>query len=322
MTRFDDAFAPLAVAGRSGYEESLFHGAAVALGGDGAVIAAIGDPTVPIYPRSSLKPLQATAMAELGLELPDDLFAIVCSSHDGAAPHLAAVARVLDLFDLDVGDLCNTPAYPFGAQERTAALRAGSSPSSLCQNCSGKHAGMLATCRVNGWPTDGYLEPAHPLQAAITESIEHHGARVRHIGVDGCGAPTHVLALDDLARSFASIARSAGPVAASMVARPDLVAGATRDVTIWMRAIPGLVAKDGADAVMAGALPDGRVFALKVASGADGARQAATTQALRVLGIDVDRIAVDAVEHTRPVVLGHGHRVGQVEALEWAPWSS
>ena len=78
MTRFDDAFSPLAVATRSGYDESLFHGAAVALRPDGSVIAAVGDPTVSVYPRSALKPLQALAMTELGLALPSRLLAIVC----------------------------------------------------------------------------------------------------------------------------------------------------------------------------------------------------------------------------------------------------
>jgi L-asparaginase II len=317
MTRFDVAFAPLAVGVRSGFDESLYHGAAVAIGADGSIIASVGDPTVPIYPRSSLKPLQATAMVELGLALPDHLLAIVCASHDGAAPHLDAVSTVLDLFDLEVGDLRNTPSYPLDDATSLAARRAGVAASSLQQNCSGKHAGMLATCRINGWPVESYLASEHPLQVAITQSMERHGSRVHHVGVDGCGAPTHVLALDDLARSFAAIARSDSTVPASMVARPDLVGGPTRDVTIWMRAIPGLMAKDGADGVVGAALPDGRAFALKVASGHDGARRAAIAQGLRTLGLDVDRIAATAVARTRPVVFGHGCDVGSIVALEW-----
>ncbi len=311
------ACAPLAVGTRSGFDESLFHGAAVAVGADGSVTASVGDPTVPIYPRSALKPLQATAMVELGLELPDDLMAIVCASHDGAEMHLEAVTRVLRAFDLDVTDLGNTASYPLAESANLAARRAGVPASPLQQNCSGKHAGMLATCRLNGWPLEDYLEPGHPLQVAITASIRRHGSCVHHVGIDGCGAPTHVLALDDLARSFAALARSRSSVVSSMVARPDLVGGPTRDVTIWMRAVPGLVAKDGADGVMAAALPDGRAFAVKVAGGHDGARQAATVQGLRAIGVDVDRVAADAVAAVRPVVLGHGREVGSIEGLAW-----
>ena len=176
---------------------------------------------------------------------------------------------------------------------------------------------MLATCRVNGWTLADYLEPEHPLQAAITASVEAHGSPVHHVGIDGCGAPTHVIGLVELARAFAEIASTGTAVAASMTTRPDLVAGPARDTTIWMSAIDGLVAKDGADGVMAGALPDGRAFALKVASGEDGARRAATAQALRVLGIDVDGALGSALRETRPIVLGHGAEVGAIDPLPW-----
>ena len=174
---------------------------------------------------------------------------------------------------------------------------------------------MLATCRINGWPTDDYLHFDHPLQVAITASIEKHGAPVDHVGIDGCGAPTHVIGLADLARSFAAIARSQSDVARSMSARPDLVGGHARDVTRWMAALPGLVMKDGADGVMAGAFPDGRAFAIKIASGVDGARQVAAGQALRVLGVPVDDLAGQVPDSPR--VLGHGTEVGRIEALAW-----
>ncbi len=135
------------------------------------------------------------------------------------------------------------------------------------------------------------------------------------MGIDGCGAPTHAIGLADLARSFAAIARSQSDVARSMSARPDLVGGHERDVTRWMAALPGLVMKDGADGVMAGAFPDGRAFALKIASGVDGARQSATGQALRVLGVPVDDLAGQVPDGPR--VLGHGNEVGRIEALPW-----
>jgi L-asparaginase II len=315
MTRFDTSFEPIAFATRSGFDESLYHGAAVALGPDGAIIASLGDPDVAVYPRSSLKPMQATAMAECGLDLPGELLAIVCASHDGTAMHTAAVLEVLATVGLDASALRNTPSFPLEETARTDALRRGEGPTALHQNCSGKHAGMLATCCINGWPTDEYLDLDHPLQVAITASIEEHGAPVDHVGIDGCGAPTHAIGLADLARSFAAIAWSQSDVARSMTARPDLVGGHGRDVTRWMIALPGLVMKDGADGVMAGAFPDGRAFALKIASGVDGARQAATGQALRVLGVPVDDLGGQAPDDPR--VLGHGNEVGRIEALPW-----
>ena len=315
MTRFDRAFEPIAFSTRSGFDESLYHGAAVALGADGTTIASLGDPEIAVYPRSSLKPMQATAMVECGLELPGDLLAIVCASHDGTAMHSAAVLEVLATAGLDESALRNTPSFALEEAARTDALRRGEGPTALHQNCSGKHAGMLATCCINGWPIDDYLDLDHPLQVAITASIEQHGAPVDHVGIDGCGAPTHAIGLADLARSFAAIARSQSEVARSMSARPDLVGGQERDVTRWMAALPGLVMKDGADGVMAGAFPDGRAFALKIASGVDGARQAATGQALRALGVPVDDLGGQVPEGPR--VLGHGHEVGRIEALPW-----
>src|SRR6187401_2342132 len=126
MTRFDGAFEPIAFSTRSGFDESLYHGAAVALGPDGRTIASLGNPDIAVYPRSSLKPMQATAMVECGLELPGDLLAIVCASHDDSA-------------------LRNTPSYPLEEAARIDAERRGEGPTALHQNCSGKHAGMLAT---------------------------------------------------------------------------------------------------------------------------------------------------------------------------------
>jgi L-asparaginase II len=232
------------------------------------------------------------------------------------------VHQVLALFGLDESDLRNTPSHPYDGRARDAAIRNGDEPSAIRQNCSGKHAGMLATCRVNGWPVADYLETEHPVQAGITASIEQHGAPVQHVGIDGCGAPTHAIALDDLARAFAGIATAQAAVADSMSARPELVGGPTRDVTRWMQAVPGLVAKDGADGVMAGALPDGRSFALKMAGGSDGARQAATGEALRVLGVDVDGALGETRDATRPIVSGHGREVGRIDALAWTPRES
>lgn len=314
MTFLDDAFAAIAVATRSGFDESLHHGAAVAVTTVGAVTAAVGDPATVVYPRSCLKPLQADAMIELGLQLPDGLLAVACASHDGAAVHLDSVRSILATVQLDESALQNTPSPslcdPHGAV------------SSVRQNCSGKHAAMLATCVVNGWSTATYLDEAHPLQQAITTHLASLGCPVHHVGVDGCGAPTHAIALDDLARAYGRLAATGTAAARAMRAHPLLVAGEDRDVTGWMEAVPGLLAKEGAAGVMALALPDGRAAAFKIADGSDMARRAVVPEALRALGVDVDRTAGPTLERFAVPVLGHGRPVGSIEPLEWVAWSS
>ena len=322
MTRFDGRLGPIAVATRSGLEESVHHGAGVAIDTDGHAVAAVGDPDLVVYPRSCLKPLQAYAMIGIGLQLADDQLAVACASHDGSAVHLDAVRSVLARYGLDEADLANTSARPFGASARSAARAVSVEPSPLQQNCSGKHAAMLATCRINGWSVDGYVEVDHPLQAAITAGIESLGVVVDHIGVDGCGAPTHAFSLRQLAVAFARVAAPDSAIARAMTAHPQLVGGPTRDVTLWMQSIPTLVAKEGAAGVMAAGLADGRAIVFKIADGSDVARQAAVPAALRAAGVDVDAIAAATVERVAVPVLGHGEAVGRLDAMEWASCSS
>jgi len=316
VTRFDDAFAPIAVATRSGFDESLHHGAGVALAADGSVVAHVGDPRVVVYPRSSLKPMQAHAMVALGLDLPDELLAVACASHEGSPTHLAAVRSILARHGLDETMLQNTSSHALCDD------RHENPPSSLRQNCSGKHAAMLATCVVNGWPTESYLEVEHPLQAAIVSTFGDLGCVVHHVGVDGCGAPTHAVGLDELAGAFARLSSIDGAVARAMRANPQMVGGAEFEATVWMRAVPGLMAKEGAAGVMAMALADGRAVAFKIADGSGPARQSVIPQALRVLGVDVDGSAAATRDRMVVPVVGHGREVGRVEPLEWTPWSS
>ena len=132
---------------------------------------------------------------------------------------------------------------------------------------------MLVTCVVNGWPLDAYLDQDHPLQRHITTVVERLGGEaVAHVGIDGCGAPAHTLTLTGLAHAFAAVASApaGSPMAAvrgAMTTHPEMVGGTGRDVTALMAAVPGLVAKDGAEGVLAAALPDGRAVALKLADG-------------------------------------------------------
>lgn len=309
----------LACSYRSGVLESVHHAAVVALDREGRVEFSAGEPDLEIYPRSSTKPLQAYAMLANGLDLPDDLLALVCASHDGSPRHLDGVRRILASCGLDESALCNTPDLPLDDQEAHASLRRGGVESSLQQNCSGKHAGMLATCVAAGWSHGAdYLEREHPLQKAITDSIPNVAAtRVAAIGVDGCGAPAHVISLIGLARAFRNLATGASGhngsrIHHAMTTNPEMVGGARRDVTVLMQAVPGLMAKDGAEGVFAAALPDGRAVAMKVSDGANRARPPIMRAALSILGVDLRSVPARALDS---IVLGHGKPVGDVRVV-------
>jgi L-asparaginase II len=290
----------------------------LALGPGGDDVVVLGDVDDAVYPRSSNKPMQALAMVRRGLALPPRLLALVCASHDGTPMHQRAALEILAAGGLSVEALANTPDYPLDPTTREDVLRHGGGPSPLQQNCSGKHAGMLVTCVHNGWTHDArYLDVDHPLQEAITADLaELIGGAPAHIGVDGCGAPAHACSLRQLAVAFRAIATggagAAGDaVAAAMSSHPEMVGGETSDATILMRAVPGLIAKEGAEGVFAAALPDGRAVAVKIGDGNERPRSAVMLAALGRIGVDVDEVSVPL----QRVVRGHGRPVGRVRSL-------
>lgn len=314
MTGVDPAaFVPVAATHRSGFRESVHFGAAVGLAADGSVAVAFGDPHVAIFPRSSNKPLQSEAMLASGWRPDPEQLALACASHAGTPRHLAVVESTLAAAGLTAADLGNTPSLPLDQRCAEDVIRAGGHPTPLLQNCSGKHAAMLATCVVNAWDARGYLAADHPLQVAITtryaELTGQADAAAVFVGVDGCGAPTHAAPLAGLAASYARLAAAQGPVFQAMTAHPDLVDGAGRTVTRLMQAVPGLMAKAGAEGVFAAALPDGRAAAVKIADGSSRPVGLVLAEVLRRLGVDLDPAAF-----TDPV-LGHGHPVGTVDLL-------
>ena len=311
---------PVASVVRSGFVESVHHGSVVVLDPSGAPRLTVGDHDQPVFPRSSNKPVQAAAMVRAGLDVDDDLLALSSASHSGEQVHLDGVRRLLAVAGLDEGRLQNTPDLPYDPAERAAWVAAGREPSSLAQNCSGKHAGMLATCVAAGWDLSTYLDPEHPLQRLMAETLsELAGEPVAHVGVDGCGAPVMAVSLVGLARAFAALVVAEPGTAEHRVANaarafPHLVGGSRRDVTALMRAVPGLLAKDGAEAVYAAALADGTAIAIKIADGGDRARPVVMAEALRVAGVDP---ALVSFLDEAPV-LGHGQPVGAVRALPLA----
>ena len=303
-----EAVVPIAQTTRSEVVESIHFGAVVALCTDGTTAWSAGDPDSQIYPRSALKPLQAQAMIDAGFDAEPDELAVAAASHSGEPIHLEVVRRILTKAGLDEEALGNTPALPLAPTVAADVLRAGGRPSALQQNCSGKHAAMLSTSVANGWEIDGYLQFEHPVQKLIDAYIADVAGGVSHTGIDGCGAPTAMITLTGLALAVRALAVDASPVYAAMREFPQLVAGTGREDTVLMRAVPGLIAKGGAEGVHVAAHRDGRAVAVKVADGSERARVPVMLAALRSLGFDVDDVPV-------PPILGHGRPVGEVRAL-------
>lgn len=302
---------------RSGFVEGRHHGSAVGLTAEGKVALAVGATEVPVFPRSSNKPMQAAAMLRSGLDLDAELLALGAASHSGEPYHVEGVRKILAGAGLDEGALQCPPAMPLDAEAAREVLRGGGDVARVYMNCSGKHAAMLATCVARGWPTGTYRDPRHPLQLAIRETVERvSGERVAAVGVDGCGAPLFAVSLTGLARAFRAmvLAEPGTPerrVVDAMRAHPERTSGTRRDERALMAGVPGLLVKGGAEGVDAFALADGRAGALKIDDGAARARVPLTVAVLRALGVDapvLDRLA------TTPV-LGGGEPVGEVRVV-------
>ncbi|MEU3312814.1 asparaginase [Streptomyces sp. NPDC006662] len=309
--------APVAHVTRGGMIEGVHHGSVVVLDAEGGVRLAIGDIEAACYPRSALKPVQAVAMVRAGLPLDGALLSLAMGSHSGEEHHLAGVRLILELAGATEDDLRNVPDLPYAPEVRDAWLRQGRGPSRLAQNCSGKHAAMLYLCRLAGWPLESYLDPAHPLQRRIADTVEDlTGQRVGGVTVDGCGAPLFAVSLHGLARAAARIAAAAPGtaerrVADALRAHPEMASGTGRDTAALMRAVPGLLAKDGFEGVQVAALPDGRAVAVKISDGADRARLPVTAAALARAGVQPRLLAGFEGEP----VTGGGRPVGGIRPV-------
>lgn len=312
LTEDAHSHVPIAIVDRNEFDESIHFGTVVAFSAGTTTVVA-GNCDAVIYPRSSLKPLQAEAMIQNGLSLSSQQLAVGCASHDGSEIHLEVVRSILVSAGLSEHDLRTTPDLPFDREQAERVLAQGGGRSPLQMNCSGKHAAMLATCRAMACETDSYLDLDHPLQQAILLTIERlSGEPVAHVGVDGCGAPTHALSMSALARAVGKIADDRGDVWNAMTQHPSLVGGPSRPVTLLMQAVPGLLAKDGAEGVMVAALPGGPSIVVKVSDGASRAAAVVAASALRLCGVDVP---VEIDRELAPPALGGGAVVGRVRSL-------
>ena len=260
----------LASVTRGGITESLHLGHLIVLNADGSTYLSKGSPELPIYPRSAVKSIQASAMLKAGLRVSSEELAIICASHSGSRKHIDLVIGMLSKRNIPITALKNAIDKPLGEKEN---LDWGDNyGTQLTQNCSGKHAGMLITCKQNGWDMDTYLEMTHPLQIAIKSEIELvAGEKVSTETFDGCGAPLFAITLTGLAKAITTVVKSDEIVYRDIVkactTHPELVAGEGRLTTRMMRNVPGLFMKEGAEGIEVCALADGRVIAIKIIDG-------------------------------------------------------
>ena len=311
----------LAVVDRNGFVESRHAGSAVVLDRTGHVAIELGDIATPVFPRSALKPFQALASMRAGVPLRGAQVALACASHVGSAAHQEVVTGMLVAAGLDADHLRCPSGWPGDEEDRIDLIRSGLGKSALAFNCSGKHAAFLWACAENGWDTGAYLEPNHPLQRLVLETIEEFaGETVAHVAVDGCGAPVQAISLHGLARAVATLAKApsdkhadarAATIATAMLDYPWAVHGQGRENTVVMEEL-GVLAKLGAEGVMVLGAPDGTSCALKVL---DGNGRAATLVGLNLLAaagaVPAAKVAAVLDKVMRPV-LGGALPVGSI----------
>ena len=263
---------------------------------DGAVIAEAGDPQLVAFMRSSSKPLQAVPLARARPDMDARDLAIASASHLADDAQLAAVC----------GLLAKAPA----AVDELECGAEGDPPSPLNHNCSGKHAGMLALCRAHDWPSDGYRLPDHPVQRAI-HALHAEAAEVEEqeipAAVDGCGVLTFALPLERMAHAFARLEQLEGArrVADGMRAYPELIRGPRATDTQLMRALPGWIAKGGAEGLLCAAGHSVGV-ALKCEDGNGRALGPAAAAFFAQLDLDLNELSVLPLENSRK------ERVGEI----------
>ncbi len=331
MTAPVPAHVPLVVATRGDLAELVHIGSIAVVDSAGKLVAGLGDPTAFNFTRSALKPLQALpfvadgGMSRFGFTSHE--LALMCASHSGEAIHVATVQRMLDRIGLAEPDLqcgCHPPTYYVhtGTQAPPAAHW-----NQLHHNCSGKHSGFLAWCRLHDAPTRSYLDPDAPLQRRVRDVVRGYAGNAEPpMGIDGCSAPNFALPLAGLAAAFCDLATGKTPeyaaLAYAMTRHPDLVSGTARSDLALMQAGRGdWVTKIGADGVQAiGVRSKGIGIAIRVADGNTRALLAATVEVLQLLALLGDAAATPLAKYARPRITNYrGTVVGRVEPLFTLP---
>lgn len=322
--------------------ESRHRGHLIAEDGDGRTVASLGWPETVTYVRSSGKPFQAIPLIVSGAAdhfgFSQREIAIACGSHSGESIHVETVRSMLQKIGLEETALRCGVHEPFSVDVASQLARSGQPPSVLQNNCSGKHAGMLAVARHVGAPTDSYDDPNNPVQQAIAKTVSQF-SDVRldaiAIGVDGCGAPVFGVSVRAMALMYARLVappndfdaptrKACERIVEAMIDYPEMVGGSKNRLdTELIRAGRGrLISKIGAEGVYtvgvlpSDAWPQGLGLAVKIEDGDDHrARPPAVIEALIQLGVlrDNDLAALAGYSPT-PITNHRGERVGEARA--------
>lgn len=290
----------------------MHYGSVAVVDTDGRVVAAVGDPESLNFTRSALKPLQALPFLEDGgmqhYGFGSQELALMCASHSGEAMHVAIAQRILDRAGLSDRALqcgCHPPSY----YAATGTLAPAAQWGPLFHNCSGKHSGFLAWCRMQDAPTENYLDPGHPLQQRIRAATARltQGDTLAQ-GIDGCSAPNFAMPLKRLAQVYAKLAAPGSPeleaMYYAMTRHPDLVSGTGRSDLALMRTGAGdWVSKIGADGVQAiGVRSKGLGIAIRIADGTPRALHAATVEVLQQLALLEDSSGTELAAYDCPPI--------------------
>lgn len=321
---------------RGSYVESRHRGSAIAVDRRGRPLAEFGDIGTKVFPRSAIKPIQSLPLIESGAAdafgLSNAELALACASHNGELQHTQRVTSWLDKIGLSSQTLGCGPQAPGHSPTKQAMIREDRSPDKTHNNCSGKHTGMLCVAKHRGESLPDYLDPEHPIQRGVKQTLETLTGESLDWspGTDGCSAPNWPISLTGLAMAASRLAKGDGAtqsqglaltrMAEAMQAHPNLVAGTGRCCTAIMQASKSVLAKTGAEGVyLLAHRPTGIGIALKID---DGATRAAQTLAIGLL----DRLGlINAEERLQlgaffePVIRNYtGMDVGRVAlARDW-----
>jgi L-asparaginase II len=257
--------------------ESFHRGVVCVVDQGGEILYSEGDVNQVCYPRSAMKLLQVLPLIENGgmekFNFTLEEIAVMCGSHNAEPEHLRAVSSILQKIGLDKSALQCGPQYPTSRKDSDELIRKGEKPHDIHNNCSGKHAGMLAMCVLKGWQTKDYINPKHPLQQLIlnlcAEFYEYPKEKMT-TALDGCSAPIFSVPVYNQAVGYknlthpkklsSKIQEACATVIEAVSKHPFMVAGTKRYCTDMMRiTAPRIIGKTGAESIFCMAMPRDKI---------------------------------------------------------------
>ncbi len=328
----------LAKAIRGETVESIHRGHLIVVSGEGETLFALGNPETVTFWRSSAKSIQAVPCLRHGAAeafgFSEKEIALACGSHSGEEIHVRTAAQILEKINLSKADLRCGVHLPFDEKRAEEMIRSGEQPNQLHNNCSGKHAAMLAFAKHTGADLQTYEQLKNPVQQAILDCVAEFSDVPRDeikIGIDGCAAPNFALPIRAMALSFARLIlppksfdnetrEACRRIVSATISHPEMIGGSGRLDTMIMQAARGkIVSKIGAEGVYsAGVLPSpqykkGLGIAFKIEDGDDKrARAVVLVELLRQLEI----FEAETLKEFSPLLIKNrrGETVGEVEA--------